>query len=432
VTAPAGLLAFATLLICWNLNLRAEPTSGDGLRNWTSVDGRQMQAKLVGVEGDTAVFQLANGQSAKVQLAKLSQADQDFVKSSAPVPVAAKSQRVPIEKRTWPQVVEVSTKAINVTPVTEDPVQKKYEYRTESFNFTAQDKLAGSVMMEVARTFEATRTLVNALPWGIDPKPPQDLGYFQARLYVNMAAYHHDGGPLNSGGVYFSGDRVFRVPFESLGLVMRGKTWFKKQDYTNDTLVHEITHQMMHDFLPFMPIWMTEGTAEYTNMLPYNAGRFQAASHERGIKDYIKRNETMGGLSMADVGSVDELMRITSQGWHAKADGGGKQQHRLYFASCLLVYYFCHLDGDGKGTRFLKFMDKMADARDAWNVFFANPEVHREDNGSFTYPRSLKLPGAKRDGSYGLEQLDILLDGRGPSQMDADFRAGFKKIGVKM
>jgi hypothetical protein len=404
------------------------------MRSWTNNEGRTMQAKLVGVEGDTAVFQLANGQNAKVPLNKLSAADQNFVKSSSPAPTAGNgaSARIPIDKRVWPQTVEVPTKAINVAVVSEDPAQKVYKYRTESFEFTSQDKLAGSVMMEVARTFEATRALVNALPWGIDPMPPADLGFYQAKLYVNMDNYHRDGGPLNSGGVYSSGDRIFRVPFESLGLVMRGKTWFKKADFTNDTLVHEITHQMMHEFISFMPIWVTEGTAEYTNMLPYNAGRFLAGSNERGIKEYIKRAQMRGGLTPADIGSVDELMHITSQKWHQMADNGGKPQHRLYFASCLMVYYFCHLDGDGRGTRFLKFMDKLAQARDSWAAFFADPQVHRTGDGGFTYPRSMKLPEAKRDGTYGLEQIDILLDGRGPSQMEADVRNGFKKIGIKM
>ena len=30
----------------------------------------------------------------------------------------------------------------------------------------------------------------------------------------------------------------------------------------NDTLVHEVTHQVMDDYLSFLPTWIVEGTAE--------------------------------------------------------------------------------------------------------------------------------------------------------------------------
>ena len=66
---------------------------------------------------------------------------------------------------------------------------------------------------KIARTFEATRSLVSALPWGIDPKPPAGLGFYQARLFVTREDYFADGGPENSGGVYMSKDRIFRIPF---------------------------------------------------------------------------------------------------------------------------------------------------------------------------------------------------------------------------
>ena len=47
----------------------------------------------------------------------------------------------------------------------------------------------------------------------------------------------------------------------------------KDADYKADTLVHELTHQMMHFWLPYLPNWVVEGTAEYTENLPLNAGR---------------------------------------------------------------------------------------------------------------------------------------------------------------
>ena len=431
-----------------------------GLRTWTSTDGRTMQAKLAGVEGADATFTLANGQAVKVPLARLSPTDQDFIKQSgsgaAPKTTAdsapATTPRTPIEKRVWPKEITVPPKSLDAKLVEEKPTERIYRYRSAAFEFISQDKLAGSVMNEVTRIFEGTRSLVDALPWGVHPEPPPDLGFFQAKLYVTEDAYHNDGGPLKSGGVYFSGDRIFRVPLKSMGLVMRGKTWFKDDKFSSDTLVHEITHQMMHDYLPFLPHWIAEGCAEYTNMLPYHAGTFRSGSHEQGIKEYIKKQLPFLNKGISDLGGPYVHMSMKPDVWAAKFQTGYESQHRIYGYSCLLVYYFCHLDGDGKGTRFLKFFDALAVENDKWrgyrmqfadyrkqmDEFFKQPGVKKLENGRFTYPKTLtppkrpEAPSEKDPAAIGLDQMEtILMDGRTPEKLEEDVKAGFKKIGVK-
>jgi hypothetical protein len=299
-----------------------------------------------------------------------------------------------------------------------------------SLRFVSQDKLAGSVMKEVARTFEATRSLVSALPWGVDPKPPKDLGFYQAKLFVTREDYFADGGPQNSGGVYFTKDRIFRIPFPSLGLQLQGKTWFKKADYHGDTLVHEVTHQMMHDFLPFLPKWFIEGSAEYTESLPYNAGRFLAGSHARGLKEYIAKAASHRTLT-SEFRPFGEHIVMKRDNWDSLS-ANPHSQHLLYFQSYVLVYFFCHLDGDGKGTRLMKYLDAMAEARDSWEEFFRKPEVKRNEDGSFSWPSNIPLPAAKRDEAYGIEKLSILYDGRDAATLEKEIREGFRKIGVKL
>lgn len=421
------------------VSLLCSQTLAPEMRIWTSTDGRTIQAKLTGVEGDQAVFELSNGQTAKVPVLRLSPADQTVVQQSAggalkavPAndnPVAA-SGKTPPEKRVWPVIVEVPSSAVDIKAVEENAAEHKYVYESATFQFSSQDKLAGSVMKEVARTFEATHSLVQALPWGIDATPPPDLGFYQAKLYVNRDEYIKDGGPKNSGGVYFSSDRIFRIPFESMGLEMRGKTWFKKPSYKEATLVHEVTHQMMNDFLPFLPTWVIEGTAEYTEAIPYNAGKFLAGAHERAVKEYIK-HWTDHKVLTNDFRPAGDHMVMKHAQW-VKLSETPHAQWLLYYQSYMLVYYFCHLDGDCKGTRFLKYLDAVAKARDDWATFFKNPAVKKGIGGRFSYPANLPLPEAKRSEEFGMEKLGILFDGRSPSQFDAEVKAGFKKIGVKL
>lgn len=58
-------------------------------REWTSTDGRKIQAEMVGMTGDQVTLKLANGQTAQVPLARLSMADQTFAKSQGTKPATA-------------------------------------------------------------------------------------------------------------------------------------------------------------------------------------------------------------------------------------------------------------------------------------------------------------------------------------------------------
>ncbi len=418
------------------------------MRVWTAANGQKFQAKLTGIEGANAIFQLANGQSTKVAINLLAPAEQAALRAAAaanpaapavtgavtPPPATATTAKPgaasTAKPRMWPATVEVPPNSVEITLGEQDAAKRRYVYKSQAFEFISQDKLAGSVMKEVARTFEATRSLVSALPWGIAPKPPADLGFYQAKLFVTREDYFADGGPQNSGGVYMSRDRIFRIPFPSLGLEMRGKTWFKKTDYHGDTLVHEVTHQMMHDFLPFLPKWIIEGTAEYTESLPYNAGKFIAGSHARGVKEYIAKAVTHRTLT-SEFRPFGEHIAMKRDAWESLS-ANQHSQHLLYFQSYAMVYFFCHLDGDGKGTRFMKYLDAIAEARDEWERFFKNPLVKSNGDGSYTFPSTLPKPAAKQSEEFGIEKLSILFDGRDAAALDKDIREGFKKIGIKL
>lgn len=51
------------------------------VRTWENLEGRKIRAEFVRVEGDTVHIKLESGRMSKVEIRKLSQADQDFVKA---------------------------------------------------------------------------------------------------------------------------------------------------------------------------------------------------------------------------------------------------------------------------------------------------------------------------------------------------------------
>lgn len=415
------------------------------LRPWKDTQGRIIQATFVSATADSVTLRMADGKEHQIALARLSAEDQAFAKSQAPAPASAPAAatvqgatpvvaasslvRLPIEKRTWPENVMVPTKSIEIQIVEENPVARKCVYRSEGFEFTSQAKLSGLVMKEVARTFEATKTLVSSLPWGVVCRPPEGFERYQAALYETRNDYIAAGGPENSGGVYMSGDKIFRVPFPSIGLKLLGKTYTKDSDYDGGTLIHEITHQVMDNYLTFLPTWVIEGTAEYTEMLPYNAGKFRADAHKSGLRDHIQEMQKRGYA--LDIGNLETHMTMNRDTWSGIADTSNKKMGELYFRSALLVYYFCHLDGDKKGTRFIKFMDAVYGDVEALHAFFADPRVKRFPDGRFQYPKDFPPPDMKSE-TAPFKHLEILLGERGYSQIAQEIVAAYKDIGFKV
>jgi len=415
------------------------------LRPWKDVQGRIIQAAFVSATADSVTLRMTDGKEHQLSLTRLSADDQAFVKSRAPASppatataegttpavAAAALNRVPIEQRTWPQDVIVPARSIEIQIIEESPAARKCIYRSEGFEFTSQAKLAGSVMKEVARTFEATKTLVSSLPWGIVCKPPEGFERYQAELYETRNDYVAAGGPPNSGGVYMGGEKIFKVPFPSIGLKLLGKTYAKDADYDGGTLIHEITHQVMDDYLTFLPVWVIEGTAEYTEMLPYNAGKFRADAHKSGIRDHIKEMEKRGYA--IDIGNLETHLTMNRATWSGIADSGNKKMGELYFRSVLVLYFLCHLDGEkGKeGQRFIKFMDAVYGETEALRTFFKDPRVKRSPDGRFSYPTSFPPPDMKGE-TAPFKHLKLLLDDRSYSQIAQEIITAYKEIGIKI
>jgi hypothetical protein len=401
------------------------------VRTWTDTQNRKVQAAYGGMHGDSVLLKLPDGKTVPFPLDRLSAEDQAFVKQQGaqPPPATAPSAvadapSVPPEQRKWPQTVEVPTRSIEIKMVSEDAAKRKFVYQSEAFEFSSQAKIAGSVMKEVARTFEATRSLVTQLPWGIVCKPPPGMERFQAALYETREDYREAGGPENSGGVYSTGDKVFKIPFQSLGLIKRGQTYFK-DEFTNDTLIHEITHQMMDNYLPFLPMWVIEGTAEYTQMLPYKAGVFRVESHKSGLRSSIEK-----WRQPPDLQGLEDHMTMTRSEWSQIAVSPPSMAG-LYNRSQLLVYFFCHLDGDKKGTRFMKYLDAVQGEVAAMRAFFADPRVEMLEGGRFRYPADMKPPDTDSD-TAPFKHLSILLAERSYAQLAQEMEDGFKSIGLKV
>jgi len=341
--------------------------------------------------------------------------------------------------------VGIDSSQVKTEVVSEDPAAEKFVYRTPHFEFESQGKFGQALLRDVARDFEATFELLKALPWGIEPKPASGA-LFHARLFKDMESYHAAGGMQNSGGMYSSRQQYFLVPFESIGVKLVGKSYAKDENFETHTMVHELTHQMMHFWLDYLPQWVVEGTAEYTGTLPLHTGQFHLAAAKNGLRDYLAflKNRTMNGVP--EPYPLEQLFPMTNEQWNDILERDPRASGRLYFTSFLLVYYFMQLDGKGDGQLFARYFREVGETRksveeyyQAMEEFKKRPGVTVHPDGSFNYRSDMTLPkrpavleSPEARAEFQKKTLQILLDGRNEADLMKQIRSGYARLGIRL
>ncbi len=392
------------------------------VREWKIGEEPDFRAGLVSFDGSTAILRPAAGAVREISLEDLGEEDRRFLEDwldKQPVVI--------------PDAVGVDGAKVPVEIVSEDDVSGRFVYRTPHFEFISEGKLTQVLLRDVARNFEATYELIKALPWGIDPRP-ENGDRFRAFLVRSRSRYEEEGAPKNSGGVYFRSRAMFIVPFESLGLKPQGNSFTKSADYTSETLVHELTHQMMNAWLAILPQWVVEGTAEYAGLMPLRLGTFRVSASKSGLRDYLDRLRRRGGVP--EPYPLEKLFWVTNREWSDILAENPMMSQRLYFTSYLLVYFFMHLDGKGDGAQFVRYMREVGKTKREIETYRRALRTYEELNksGQSNLPppnRPAILDSEDLQVAFEKKTLGILLNGRTNEQLMDDIRSAYRRFGVR-
>ena len=402
------------------------------MREWTFPEGVATKAALQTFDGKTAVLRLLNGQRTNVPAESLGEADRAYL--------TAWQEQQPVA---MPEKVGVDSSKVLVEVASEDEQNGKFVYRTQHFEFISDGNLTQNLLRDVALNFEATYELLKALPWGIWPEP-EEGDRFHALLVRSRGRYEEEGGPKNSGGVYFRSRKLFIIPFDSLGIERLGKTYTKSSDYRSDTLVHELTHQMMHAWLDLLPPWVIEGTAEYTNAIPLRLGVFRVSAARSGLRDYVAFLKARGGVP--EPFPIQELFEANHQKWASTLGQNPGESRRMYFTSYLLVNYFMNMDGKGDGAVFVKYMRAVGKVLEQIEKYQADVEAFKKlpgvealPDGRYRWPDTLTPPprpeiltSPEKRAEFEKSTLDILLNGRTTAELMDQIRSAYRRIGIKL
>jgi hypothetical protein len=359
-------------------------------RVWTNRDGVEIEAEMVSATDTEVVLLLENGQTAKVPLEKLSQADRDHVAAAKSGPRAAEPG--PNWDSPWPDVIRFGGDP-EIRIVEENESENRWVYESAHFRFICDVRLAKSVVSGFAEMFEATRELCRALPIGLDGGWLHD-GKYDISLVETAESYAKAGGPPDSGGFFDPNTGVVHAPLTSLGVRKVGSGYMRDRAKNDQTLVHELVHQLTPPpYYTGETAWFTEGIAEYCANTPYGNGRFTV----RKAMDKAIRNatgyddDTMEGRAIGEQVAAPDLKTFMTMPY---GEFSGENGNFNYGLGTLLTVYFIHLDGEGDAARLKSFL-KALRAGDA------NP-------------------------------LDRLLDGRSWDELESDVSKAIKREGVEI
>lgn len=337
-------------------------------RTWTDTGNRHVEAALVRASAAAVTLRLRSGGTITVPLANLSTPDRAWLSTQAALPTASPTASPSMatsgatsgsanSQGDWPRSVALEA-APNIKVVKEDPAKGEYLYSSDHFEFHCDSSLSPNVVREFSKIFEATRLLNLRLPLGLDPQPEDGRSKFQAHIFTNRVDYLKAGGMKRSGGIYSPEDRAIMVPLDSLGVRRVGTHIYvdSTQDYS--TLAHETTHQMMNHWLPVLPVWYIEGSAEYVEIAKYTNGRFSLVQQDSRLRD---RLYTWGGYRTFEMVPIDELMPMSHDSW-AAAFATPSESWRNYASALALTYYFYHLDGPGDGSEFKNYLSAIKES----------------------------------------------------------------------
>ncbi len=385
----------------------------EGMREWTDEDGRQVEAEFAGLDANRVTLRLADGREIPFPLERLSPEDQEYVEARAAAvdaadpgesaavdsgqPAAARQGDGRIVRGNGPRALTEwpDTIALDETPgveiVKEDAEAGEFVYRTEHYEFQSNVRLGLAVVRDFGRVFEAAYLANCLLPLRLDPAPEEPgQERFVARIFQIMEEYHAAGGPVGSGGVYIPSERVFLAPAATLGLVDRGRRM--TIDYSNrdaGTLIHEATHQLMNQWLRFLPIWYIEATAVYLERTPYRNGRFEFGNRRNLLRSIAMDERDVQMRRLA------ELMTMPHQRW--MADMPSPMGRINYTSVGLLGFYFNHVDGDGDAAHLIRYLEAI-------------------DGGQ----------------SWQDAQTEHLLRGRDYAEIEAEIEESFRRLGVRV
>ncbi len=374
--------ALFLVLTLFTAALRAQaPPAG----TWLSKDGKKFVAELVAADGLRATFAPPDKPKFVIPLTDLDPADADNIRSWR-----ATYFRTPLIEPSlipkWP--AQAVADKIEVKSMGEEG--GVYRFESPNFELISDLRLPISAVRDIATVLEATRAVLIAIPLGLHAGGEQEK--YPVLLYGTAAGYAAAGGPEGSGGYYDARARHMLVLLPNLGIEQKGGTIRLNYGSNYFVLKHEVTHQLLARWHGHIPMWLSEGIAEFIASIPYSGGRYNLQKPGAGLRDYIlkwRKAKDDNGITLIP---SKELMELEERDWRrAMAQSSA---YDLYNSSALLTWYFIQEDN---GTRFAAYLDGLRRGRDDESLLLRGRKLEVVDQDVAAMAKKMGLTQKKPD-----------------------------------
>jgi hypothetical protein len=178
-------------------------------------------------------------------------------------------------------------------------------------------------------------------------------------MFRATGGYEKAGGVGGSGGHYDGHTRRMLVLLPNLGIEEKEGTL--RLDYARNFFIlkHEVTHQLLDRWHRRVPMWATEGIAEFVASLPYAQGHYTLQNPGFGVRDYLLKWHNQSATRSLRLIPPARLMAMRPDDW--KAALSQQDAYDMYNSAAILTYYFIQQDG---GTPLAGFLNALRRGED--------------------------------------------------------------------
>ena len=324
-------------------------------RTWSARNGHRFDAELIAADALRATFAIDGKPKWVTPLADLIAPDAEIVRAWR----QADRDAPLVDARllaAWPPQAGAEAE---VQSIGEDAGTFRFE--SANFQITSDVNLPLSVVRDLATVFEATRSVLIAIPLGLHAAGEKRK--YPVLLTGSSDTYSSAGGGAGSGGFFDwrRGRMVVLLP--NLGIAERnGKL---QLGYASNLFVlkHEVTHQLLARWHGRLPFWLHEGLPEFIAALPYSRGRYVLQNPTGGLRDYLLKWRRSPNTRAITVIPPARLMSMTAGEWNRAVTQ--ETAYDLYNSAGLLTCYFIQQRGGAPIAGFLEALRRGVDPADA-------------------------------------------------------------------
>jgi hypothetical protein len=313
---------------------------------WTMRGGTAFDAELAAADGLRATFTRPGKPPAVIPLADLAATDVETIRNwrkdwRRPLIVPSRIAPWPARAMAPPGDARLIGEKDGI-----------FTHRSPNFLISSDLRLPQSAINDIAKVLEGTRAALIAIPLGLHAGGETEP--YRVELFRDAGGYTHGGGANGSGGHYDGRTGRMLVLLPNLGIT--GNEEKLVLDYSKNLFVlkHEVTHQLMDRWHGRMPMWLSEGIAEFIASLPYAHGTYTLRNPGAGMRDYLLKWRKNASDNRITLVAPDRLMEMKRDDWESAVSQ--QSAYDPYNSAALLTYHFIRKDN---GTPIAGYLDAL-------------------------------------------------------------------------